>query len=52
MIAYFECLGNDILVNKERQFAASTVGWPMLMTLNHLNSSEQNLQDDKKLLWD
>lgn len=52
MIAYFECLGKDISVNKETQFAESTVGWPTLMTLNHLDISEQNLQDDKKLLWD
>jgi len=47
--AYFEGLGKRIMTNKKRQLAASTVAWPLLMTLKHLNMSEENLEENHLL---
>lgn len=52
MIAYFEGLGKGILINKERKPTASTITWPLLMALNHLNSLEQYIEDENQLLWE
>lgn len=40
------------MTNKERQLAASTVAWPLLTALNHLNISEQNLEEENNSLHD
>ena len=49
---YFNSLNKNALTTLERQLAASTVVWSLLMALNQLNIHEEALTDENQLLRD
>ena len=49
---YFHRLSKDMLVTKERQLAASTVAWPLLIALNQLEMTTNTLENQNQLLRD
>ena len=49
---YFQGLGNGTLVTRERQFAASTVAWPLLNALNNAEIRNNTLVNENELLKD
>ncbi|XP_042682678.1 leucine-rich repeat-containing protein 2 [Centrocercus urophasianus] len=46
MADYFQGLSKDVLINKERQLAASTVAWPLLNALNHAEVRNNTLENE------
>jgi len=49
MAEYLEELGKDILTTKESLLAVSTVVWPLLMTVNFYQSSEEDLGEESEM---
>jgi len=47
---YFHRLSKDMLVTKERQLAASTVAWPLLIALNQAEMRSNTLENENQLL--
>lgn len=52
MAEYFYWLGEDFLITKEQQLAASTVVGLLLMVLNCMELSNNTLRNENQLLHD